>query len=101
MKCIQNQNEFTVQNVHTAILYSFCIILCFIVLRFWCSNEEGLYYGVNLREDNFLLLSARLRGKHEPITDLQREEVDIPTEVISGSLKVHYHRISTILLCYR
>ncbi|CAH1413427.1 unnamed protein product [Lactuca virosa] len=50
-------------------------------------NEEGLYYGVNLREDNFLLLSARLRGKHEPITDLQREEVDIPTEVISGSLK--------------
>ncbi|XP_024974904.1 probable hexokinase-like 2 protein [Cynara cardunculus var. scolymus] len=50
-------------------------------------NEEGLYYGVNLREDNFLMLRARLSGKSEPITDMEREEVLIPPEVISGSTK--------------
>ncbi|KAI3699499.1 hypothetical protein L2E82_43861 [Cichorium intybus] len=57
-------------------------------------NEEGLYYGVNLREDNFLLLRARLRGKNEPITDLQREEVDIPAEVIAGTLKELFNYIA-------
>ncbi|XP_076919951.1 putative hexokinase-like 2 protein [Bidens hawaiensis] len=50
-------------------------------------TEEGLYYGVNLREDNFLMLRARLRGKNEPITDLDREEVEIPPEVLSGTYK--------------
>ena len=52
------------------------------------STEEGLYYGVNLREDNFLMLRARLSGKNEQITDLERQEVPIPDEVISGSTKV-------------
>ncbi|KAJ0867416.1 putative hexokinase, ATPase, nucleotide binding domain-containing protein [Helianthus annuus] len=37
-------------------------------------TEEGLYYGVNLREDNFLMMRARLRGRNDPITDLDREE---------------------------
>ncbi|KAI7754625.1 hypothetical protein M8C21_014147, partial [Ambrosia artemisiifolia] len=50
-------------------------------------TEEGLYYGVNLREDNFLMMRARLRGKNEPITDFDREEVEIPHEVISGTYK--------------
>ncbi|KAL8200511.1 hypothetical protein R6Q57_011850 [Mikania cordata] len=50
-------------------------------------TEEGLYYGVNLHEDKFLMMRARLRGKHEPITDLDREEVEIPSEVNSKTYK--------------
>ncbi|KAM7264472.1 hypothetical protein ACFE04_002155 [Oxalis oulophora] len=50
-------------------------------------NEEGLYYGVNLRGSNFLILCARLGGKNEPISDIHREEILIPSNVISGTSK--------------
>ncbi|KAF3439127.1 hypothetical protein FNV43_RR17402 [Rhamnella rubrinervis] len=48
-------------------------------------EEQGLYYGVNLRGSNFLILCARLRGKNDPISDLHREEISIPSNVMDGT----------------
>ncbi|XVE82995.1 hypothetical protein DITRI_Ditri16bG0050800 [Diplodiscus trichospermus] len=48
-------------------------------------NEKGMYYGVNLRETNFLLVCARLEGKNEPISDLYREEISVPSNVMLGT----------------
>ncbi|KAJ7944588.1 Phosphotransferase [Quillaja saponaria] len=48
-------------------------------------EEEGLFYGVNLRGKNFLILRARLRGKNEPVSDLHREEISIPHNVMIGT----------------
>ncbi|KAI3813434.1 hypothetical protein L1987_18157 [Smallanthus sonchifolius] len=63
-------------------------------------TEEGLYYGVNLHEGYFLMMRARLRGKHEPITDLDREEVEIPSEVISGTYKELFDYIALKLAVF-
>ncbi|KAF5738062.1 putative hexokinase [Tripterygium wilfordii] len=48
-------------------------------------DEEGVYYGVNLRGTNFLILCARLGGKQKPISDLYREEIIIPSDVVTGT----------------
>ncbi|XP_004289383.1 PREDICTED: probable hexokinase-like 2 protein [Fragaria vesca subsp. vesca] len=48
-------------------------------------DEEGMYYGVNLRRTDFLLLCARLRGKNDPISDFHREEIHIPTNLLDGT----------------
>ncbi|XP_002528913.2 probable hexokinase-like 2 protein [Ricinus communis] len=45
-------------------------------------DEKGLYYGLNLRGNNFLLLCAKLGGKNEPISDLYREEISVPTNLL-------------------
>lgn len=52
------------------------------------SDETGLFYGVNLRGDSFLILCAHLGGKNEPISELQREEVFIPSNLIDSTSKV-------------
>lgn len=44
-----------------------------------------MYYGVNLRRTNFLLLCAKLRGKNDPISDFHREEIHIPTNLLDGT----------------
>ncbi|KAF8377702.1 hypothetical protein HHK36_031086 [Tetracentron sinense] len=46
------------------------------------SDEEGLYYGLNLRGTNFLILRARLGGKHGHIAELHRHEVSIPSNLM-------------------
>ncbi|KAA8546632.1 hypothetical protein F0562_002629 [Nyssa sinensis] len=51
-------------------------------------DEKGLFYGLNLRGSNFLMLRARLGGKNEPISELRREEVSIPSNVMSGTSKL-------------
>ncbi|KAF9678180.1 hypothetical protein SADUNF_Sadunf07G0008300 [Salix dunnii] len=48
-------------------------------------NERGLYYGLNLRGTNFLILCARLGGRNEPISDLHRKEISIPPNVLIGT----------------
>uniref|UniRef100_A0A7N2R6T6 Phosphotransferase n=1 Tax=Quercus lobata TaxID=97700 RepID=A0A7N2R6T6_QUELO len=48
-------------------------------------DEEGLYYGVNLRGANFLILCARLGGKNKPLSDLRREEISFPSNVMLGT----------------
>ncbi|OMP01708.1 Hexokinase [Corchorus olitorius] len=48
-------------------------------------NEKGMYYGVNLRGTDFLMVCARLAGKYEPISDLFREEISIPSNVLTGT----------------
>ncbi|XP_011021821.1 PREDICTED: probable hexokinase-like 2 protein [Populus euphratica] len=48
-------------------------------------DEKGLYYGLNLRGTNFLILCARLGGRNEPISDLYRKEISIPPNVLSGT----------------
>lgn len=51
-------------------------------------DEKGLYYGLNLRGTNFLILCARLGGRNEPISDLYRKEISIPPHVLSGTSQV-------------
>ncbi|KAM7516394.1 hypothetical protein LguiA_005977 [Lonicera macranthoides] len=51
-------------------------------------DETGLFYGVNLRGDSFLILCAHLGGKNEPISELQREEVFVPSNLIDSTSKI-------------
>ncbi|KAJ6288256.1 hypothetical protein OIU76_024282 [Salix suchowensis] len=53
--------------------------------RYLKGDERGLYYGVNLRGTNFLILCARLGGRNEPISDLLRKEISIPPNVLIGT----------------
>ncbi|KAI9164759.1 hypothetical protein LWI28_001485 [Acer negundo] len=48
-------------------------------------DEKGLYYGMNLRGTDFLILCARFGGKNEPISDLYRDEISIPSNVMHGT----------------
>ncbi|KAF2283833.1 hypothetical protein GH714_016365 [Hevea brasiliensis] len=48
-------------------------------------DEKGLYYGLNMRGTNFLILCARLGGKNDPISDLHREQISIPSNVLVGT----------------
>ncbi|CAN4083091.1 unnamed protein product [Withania somnifera] len=58
-------------------------------------DEKGLYYEINLRGTNFIIVQARLggrnaptsrlRGRHEPISDLYRQEISIPPNIIEAS----------------
>ncbi|KAK1589354.1 hypothetical protein Q3G72_033115 [Acer saccharum] len=48
-------------------------------------DEKGLYYGMNLRGTDFLILCARFGGKNEPIFDLYRDEISIPSNVMHGT----------------
>lgn len=63
-----------------------------------CREEPGLHYGINLRGDNFLVLRARLGGKREPVTELSKQEIVIPPEVIKGTYKVFSQH--SILRCF-
>ncbi|PSR87877.1 Hexokinase-like 2 protein [Actinidia chinensis var. chinensis] len=63
-------------------------------------DEKGLFYGVNLRGANFLLLRARLGGKNEPISELHREEICIPSDVMNGSSKQLFDCIAVELAKY-
>ncbi|KAL5556132.1 hypothetical protein UlMin_038368 [Ulmus minor] len=60
-------------------------------------GEEGLYYGINLRGTNFLILCARLGGKNEPISDIHREEIPIPSNVMAATSKVLFDFIAVEL----
>lgn len=67
------------------------IMLTLLNLFWWNSvtrDERGLYYGVNLRGTNFLILCARLGGRNEPISDLHRKEISIPPNVLIGTSQV-------------
>ncbi|XVF59180.1 hypothetical protein PTKIN_Ptkin07bG0254700 [Pterospermum kingtungense] len=57
-------------------------------------NEKGMYYGVNLRESNLLMVCARLEGKNEPISDLYREEISVPSNVMHGTSQELYDYIA-------
>ncbi|CAK9150591.1 unnamed protein product [Ilex paraguariensis] len=61
---------------------------CYCVPSLPTGDEKGLYYGVNLRGTNFFILRARLGGKDEPASELHREEVSIPTNLMTGNFKV-------------
>ncbi|KAK4260237.1 hypothetical protein QN277_003380 [Acacia crassicarpa] len=41
-------------------------------------EEEGFFYGVDMRGTNFLILCARLKGKNSHVSDLDREEISFP-----------------------
>ncbi|PIN01737.1 Hexokinase [Handroanthus impetiginosus] len=45
-------------------------------------EEKGTYYGINLRGTNFLLVRATLEGKNEPVTQVKRQEVAIPSAIL-------------------
>ncbi|KAG5623753.1 hypothetical protein H5410_008971 [Solanum commersonii] len=58
-------------------------------------DEKGLFYGINLRGTNFIIVQARLGGRDapmsriggrsEPISDLYRQEIPIPPNIIEAS----------------
>ncbi|KAK4477422.1 hypothetical protein RD792_016643 [Penstemon davidsonii] len=48
-------------------------------------EEGGIYYGINLRGTNFLIIRARLDGKNEPVTEIRRKEVSIPSQIMVNS----------------
>ncbi|VVB09859.1 unnamed protein product [Arabis nemorensis] len=50
-------------------------------------DEKGVHYGVNLRGKELLLLRGTLGGNEEPITDVQKQEIPIPDDVLNGSFK--------------
>ncbi|XWS29643.1 hypothetical protein CRYUN_Cryun24cG0047100 [Craigia yunnanensis] len=60
-------------------------------------NEKGMYYGVNLRETSFLMMCARLEGKNEPISDLYREAILVPSNVMLGTSQELYNYIAAEL----
>ncbi|KAH7520367.1 hypothetical protein FEM48_Zijuj08G0136400 [Ziziphus jujuba var. spinosa] len=60
-------------------------------------DEEGLYYGVNLRGSNFLILCARLEGKNVPISDIEREEISIPSNLMDGTTQELFDFIAVAL----
>lgn len=53
-------------------------------------NEQGMYYGVNLRGTDFLMVCARLGGKNEPISDFYKEEISLPSNVMLGTSQVWF-----------
>ena len=53
-------------------------------------DEEGLYYGLNLRGSNFLILRARLEGRDKSISEMHREEISIPSNVMAGTSQVNF-----------
>ncbi|KAK3030427.1 hypothetical protein RJ639_039184 [Escallonia herrerae] len=63
-------------------------------------DEKGLYYGVNLRGDSFLILRARLGGKNEPIYELHREEISFPSSVMAGTSKEIFDYIALHLASF-
>lgn len=86
--CDQSQTDYV---MHPSFIYSLPK-----------GTEEGLYYGINLREDSFVMLRARLRGKKEPepITDLDKEEVEIPSDIMSSSYKELFDYIALKLAVF-
>lgn len=48
-------------------------------------EEKGTYYGIYLRGTNFVMLRAKLDGKNEPVSELQRQEVQIPSSVMADT----------------
>ncbi|KAK4393518.1 putative hexokinase-like 2 protein [Sesamum angolense] len=44
-------------------------------------EEKGTYYGIDLRGTNFLIVKARLEGKDEPLSEVSRHEVAIPSDI--------------------
>lgn len=55
-------------------------------------EEKGIYYGINLRGTNFLIVRAKLGGKTEPVSEIRRQEISIPSEMLANanSSKVLY-----------
>ncbi|KAH0844237.1 hypothetical protein HID58_090529 [Brassica napus] len=50
-------------------------------------EEKGLRYGANLRGKELLLLRGTLGGNEEPISDVHKQEISIPADVLNGSFK--------------
>ncbi|KAG5412543.1 hypothetical protein IGI04_000110 [Brassica rapa subsp. trilocularis] len=50
-------------------------------------DEKGLHYGANLRGKELLLLRGTLGGNEEPISDIYKQEISIPEDVLNGSFK--------------
>ncbi|CAN8328427.1 unnamed protein product [Cochlearia groenlandica] len=50
-------------------------------------DEKGVHYGINLRGKKLLILRGTLGGNEEPISDVQKQEIPIPDDVLNGSFK--------------
>ncbi|XP_054809010.1 probable hexokinase-like 2 protein [Prosopis cineraria] len=58
-------------------------------------EEEGFFYGVNMRSTNFLILCARLRGKNSHVSDLDREEISFPPDLLDATRQVVFEFVAT------
>ncbi|KAL6521578.1 hypothetical protein OROGR_018147 [Orobanche gracilis] len=56
-------------------------------------EEKGTFYGVNLRGDDFVIVRARLEGRNEPLSELRKQKVQIPSGILAngGSSKAIMH----------
>ncbi|KAG8384214.1 hypothetical protein BUALT_Bualt04G0094700 [Buddleja alternifolia] len=48
-------------------------------------EEKGTYYGINLRGTNFVIVGARLDGKNEPVSELRKQEIAIPSAITANA----------------
>lgn len=70
-------------------------------------DEKGLFYGINLRGTVLIIIQARLGGKNatmsriggrnEPISDLFRQEIPIPPNIIEASSQEFFDWITVEL----
>ncbi|XP_028754295.1 probable hexokinase-like 2 protein [Neltuma alba] len=58
-------------------------------------EEEGFFYGVNMRGTNFLILCARLRGKNSHVSDLDREEISFPPDLLDATRQEVFEFVAT------
>ncbi|XP_057784365.1 probable hexokinase-like 2 protein [Salvia miltiorrhiza] len=48
-------------------------------------EEKGIFYGINLRGTDFVIVRAKLEGRNEPLSDVLRQEVEIPPHMLSSA----------------
>ncbi|KAL1569905.1 hexokinase [Salvia divinorum] len=48
-------------------------------------EEKGTFYGINLRGTNFVIVRGKLEGRNEALSDLSRQEIEIPLHILSSA----------------
>lgn len=54
----------------------------------FCSDEEGLFYALDLGGTNFRALRVHLGGKEKGVVKQEFEEISIPPHLMTGSSHV-------------
>ncbi|GFP78856.1 probable hexokinase-like 2 protein [Phtheirospermum japonicum] len=49
------------------------------------SEEKGTFYGINLRGTDIVIVRARLEGKNESVSELRRQQLQIPSSIMANA----------------
>ncbi|XP_057971091.1 probable hexokinase-like 2 protein [Malania oleifera] len=60
-------------------------------------DEEGVYYGINLKGTNFLMIRGQLEGKNHNISEPLKEEVAIPSALMAATTQELFDYIAAEL----